>query len=674
MRAALVVLTGTLLAAGGEPTPSKSPPAAEGKSSRTDRFGDPLPQGAIARMGSVRLRHAGLSDFVFLFGGKTIVTAGSDRVLRTWDAPTGKQVRAVRLRGAAGPGRCVTLSPDGKTLAAHDRERLVFWEVESGKELKTLPGPSFQLGYLYFSPDGKTLAVGSGNRRVTFWDWRAGKAREIALPVVPRPVVQFNMDSTFHGGFSPDGKWFVSGASSREPLGVFDAATGRLVYSLPCNAYASAVSPDSKRLAVSSVRPGKRPEAVIRLFELASGQLAAEYAPGFEHPYFTLAFSPDGKALACGFSDNSCLLDVGSGRVLHRLSGRPVGVSFSPDGKTLVASSGSRLRFWDVAAGTERHDRPGEFGHNPALAVSPDGRTLAAGDWMEQEVTLWDTADGRLLRRLPLKGEGRYVRDVAFSADGRTVIACQAMGFLQFWDAASGEERRTAQLRDPAEPKRASAYFSRLRPLPDGKHVAALDSITSGRASTRLALWETATGKPMRQELFLGDARGGAWSADGKVGALPLADTLVVVEPATCRVRCRIAGTADRGPVAVAPDGRLVACRLTNAGAGAGAGAVGVWDAATGKKVAVVPAGRVEHLALTPDGRSLVTTDERFLRVWDVASGKERRRWPLPEAGTDSWGRTFVYGLVLSPGSRRAFTALADGTALVWDLNPALRP
>jgi WD40 repeat protein len=84
-----------------------------------------------------------------------------------------------------------------------------------------------------------------------------------------------------------------------------------------------------------------------------------------------------------------------------------------------------------------------------------------------------------------------------------------------------------------------------------------------------------------------------------------------------------------------------------------------------------VPAGRAEHLALAPNGRSLVTTDEAFLRVWDLARGKERRRWPLPEAGIDSWGRTFVYGLILSPDGRRAFTALADGTALVWDLSPA---
>src|SRR5205807_1223101 len=129
----------------------------------------PLPAGAVMRLGSVRLRHAGLSDFVLLPGGKTVLTSGSDRVLRFWDAATGRQVRAVRLQGTAGPGRCVTLSPDGKTLAAQVGARLVVWEVDSGKELKTLPGLRAGPGYLFFSPDGKTLAVGLADRRVFLW-------------------------------------------------------------------------------------------------------------------------------------------------------------------------------------------------------------------------------------------------------------------------------------------------------------------------------------------------------------------------------------------------------------------------------------------------------------------------------------------------------------------------
>jgi WD40 repeat protein len=218
---------------------------------RADRYGDPLPEGAVARLGSARLRHAGLSDYVRLPGGKTVLTVGSDRVLRWWDLASGRQVRAVQLRGKAGLGHRVTLSPDGKTLVAHDGGQLVFWAADSGKELKTVPAPPRRVNYLYFSPDGKTLLVGREDYRVTLWKWEAGKQREVRVPVVPRPMIQFNSDSSTHGGFSPDGKWFVAGANSLEPLGVFDLATGREVHRLACHATVSAVSPDSKVLAAS---------------------------------------------------------------------------------------------------------------------------------------------------------------------------------------------------------------------------------------------------------------------------------------------------------------------------------------------------------------------------------------------------------------------------------------
>src|SRR5258707_1688 len=70
-------------------------------------------------------------------------------------------------------------------------------------------------------------------------------------------------------------------------------------------------------------------ETVVRLFDLVSGKELAQYPQGSEVPYFALAFSPDGKTLACGFSDQSCLLDCATGRVLHRLTNRALSPSFS---------------------------------------------------------------------------------------------------------------------------------------------------------------------------------------------------------------------------------------------------------------------------------------------------------------------------------------------------------
>src|SRR5436305_31830 len=88
----LLVFVGSFLPNAG----ASGPPPTPGRG-RTDRYGDPLPAGAYLRLGTTRLRHGGAVDFVaFARDGKTVVSAGRDGWVRTWDAGTGKQLHAVR--------------------------------------------------------------------------------------------------------------------------------------------------------------------------------------------------------------------------------------------------------------------------------------------------------------------------------------------------------------------------------------------------------------------------------------------------------------------------------------------------------------------------------------------------------------------------------------------------
>jgi WD40 repeat protein len=619
----------------------------------------------VARFGSIALRHAGLSDYVCLPGGKLVLSAGRDRILRFWEMSSGRQVREVHLQGKARMGHGEALTPDGKTLVALDGERLVFWEVDSGKEVKALPAPKGKqfphVAVLCFSPDGKTLGVWSWDMQVTLYEWQSGRERRIAL--APRRI---GFDSTYHGSFSPDGKLLVGGGGSGEALCLIETSTGRELHRLHCHACTSVFTPDGKQLAVCSMQNDKGArEGVIRVFDVASGREVRQLALG-EESYFSLDFSPDGKKLVCGFSDHSRVLDAVTGRVLYRLMGRPIQMSFSRDGKTLLGSTGKRLRLWDATTGKERHERPGDFDWDPAIAMSPDGGVIASGGWMAQEVSLWDARSGRLLHRLPVKGKGRYVRNLAFSGDGKTLAAGQGMGFLQFWDSATGKELRSVQLHEAGAANPSELYFYHLHFSGDLGQVSTQDRrFGMPGALTRLGQWSTADGALQREHMLKGEVRHGAWRADGKAVALLLQEGLTWMDASTGAVRFKIAGTQDN-LLAASPDERLLASPWK-------AGTVGVWESLTGKEVASVAAGRVAHLALTPDNRSLVTTDERFLRVHDLATGKERRRWRLPVAMADSWGRTFVQALHLSPDGRRAFTALADGSGLIWELSSALQ-
>src|SRR4051812_7190334 len=98
----VTVLAGPL--AGGPPERGPMPHL-------VDLYGDPLPAGAVARLGSVRLRHAGLRDFTLLPDGKTAVTVGDDQTVRWWDLDTGRQTRAQPFRVKC--IRNLAISPDG---------------------------------------------------------------------------------------------------------------------------------------------------------------------------------------------------------------------------------------------------------------------------------------------------------------------------------------------------------------------------------------------------------------------------------------------------------------------------------------------------------------------------------------------------------------------------------
>jgi hypothetical protein len=104
----------------GTAVPSSAPPDAPGPAGTpepsVDGDREPLPQGAVLRLGSLRLRHrSALRSVAFTPDGKLLGSAGWDHVIRAWDPATGKQVREVRApeRGVD----AIAFSPDGKLLA-----------------------------------------------------------------------------------------------------------------------------------------------------------------------------------------------------------------------------------------------------------------------------------------------------------------------------------------------------------------------------------------------------------------------------------------------------------------------------------------------------------------------------------------------------------------------------
>src|SRR5262249_41832616 len=129
------------------------------KQTRLDRYGDPLPEGAIQRLGTLRFRHGGgtINALLVSRDGKTLVTHTyyGSRTVCVWDLATGKLLH--QLPGHYEENRAVALSPDGKTLAVGHDALIRFYDLPSGQQYNKLKAPLDEVQGLVFAPDGKSL-------------------------------------------------------------------------------------------------------------------------------------------------------------------------------------------------------------------------------------------------------------------------------------------------------------------------------------------------------------------------------------------------------------------------------------------------------------------------------------------------------------------------------------
>jgi len=125
--------------------------------------------------------------------GKPLASAGGFTV-RLWDASTWKS-SSERIHHSP-EVLCVRFSPDGKLLALADGEselphykllatEIILWSVPAQAEVRRLRGHTNSIYALAFSPDGKTLASGSMDQTVKFWDTGNGQLRETIVPGEP---------------------------------------------------------------------------------------------------------------------------------------------------------------------------------------------------------------------------------------------------------------------------------------------------------------------------------------------------------------------------------------------------------------------------------------------------------------------------------------------------------
>jgi hypothetical protein len=327
--------------------------------------------------------------------------------------------------------------------ACHDRgeDRAVTAPAWPDPKRATLHGQEGRLLFLAYSPDGRSLAAGTGWERITIWDTASGAVRG---------TLGGESDQWLLGAaWAPDGQTLVTCSTSGH-VRHWDVTSGeeKTAFHVGGTSACFAVAPDGGRIA----RADRHRASIC----VTGGDLERELE-GEAGTLTCLAFSPDGALVAGGAQEGLVTVwDLATGRSrgqLHRPGAQVASLAFSPNGKTVAvglvpsgdrsAVATDRLLLWDVATQQTRI-LPGHPSGTRCVSFAPDGRTLATGG-DDGLLKVWDANTGR--ERDAVEWHLDCVCTVAFSPDGLTLASAGFDGTVKLWPI---EVLRPLSLRTPA--------------------------------------------------------------------------------------------------------------------------------------------------------------------------------------------------------------------------------
>jgi WD40 repeat protein len=329
--------------------------------------------------------------------GRQIVSAGggNDATIIQWDVDTQQPIR--RFQGHTGRIQSVSFNREGSRLLSGSADQTMrVWDLIRADVIRDFRGHFDRGVTAVYGPNERTVLSGGYDHTLKLWDVATGRVMQEFIG---------HTDRIFTVDISADGQRAVSGGED-STVRVWDVATGANALTLNVNAGSVSnvrflpgdreivVAGDNWGLAVWNVETGE----FVRLFGQPQGADSAIDA---------LALSNDGALLLTGGEDPSIYLwDVESGRLIRSFEAQPSGVR--------------------------------------SVAISPDNTLIASGG-QNGDLFLWNTEGGRISE---LRGHGRGVIGLHFTADGRNLLSGALDYTIRVWDIESGFEVRRNELNE----------------------------------------------------------------------------------------------------------------------------------------------------------------------------------------------------------------------------------
>jgi WD40 repeat protein len=630
----------------------------------------------------------GIWSVAFTVDGKRLVTSGDSGRVKVWDAATGAQIRPGDVdffprfdRQSHKSQACrvaIVSRLDGRVVCGSE-ERVIIWDLPDGTPSRVLRGASWTDGLirsvaaapdcswvagaigqqvfvwrdsaepcavidakasvqaLAAAPDGSRLAAATSHGALLVWDSQdfsqqhhlEGHGRVNSLEFSPDGHVLYS------GGGGDARAWDLRAASTDRP--VQDNAPAERVL----------VSPKAATWVAVSLRDGR-----VQVKDAATGTITASLSPARAAPL--LAAAPDGTWLVTGQLTEFNRYRTDTWEPVNQLtvpsSSYISQVTVSADGGRLLAADDLTLRAVDPATGQVLTTMTTVLRVPRALAFSPDGTWLAAGD-DNGSIWIWRTASGDLDRTMRTSYAGDELK--ALAAVGNDTLLAYGGNQFEAWEVSTGSRSRTTRVwlgsrtvaiaPDGPTLLTHSHDFMGTQLGPDHENpdrvrvISAAGNDDTGLAFSGDSRW-CAVSSSGRQ-VTIWDNSAATWPdgpravvpASGRVIALSRdGATLAVGDADSERLQLWDVGTAELldtielghgiDAVAFSPTGD----RLAIACADSDTSWVSILDdlgSGTERRLCGY-LGRLQHAAESPDGRYLATVSARGVQLWEAESGR----------------------------------------------------
>ncbi len=442
-------------------SPTAKPPAI-----RTDFLGDPLPHLALFRIGTARLKHEGIVGGLAVSGDGRLLASSSNHVVRVWDARDGKPLHEFELPNW-GPW-ALAFSADNKELAAASHgvwDGIHRWDIATGRKLQ-----NSHYAPVLDAVNGVALSCGPGGKHIV----AETRGQAIFVHTPATPSAEHNLSGlagrVMCVALTRDGKTLVS-LGIEGTIRCWSTADGKETAKLPApemkthglagNTAAIAVAPECKTLAVSL------PDASVRLLDPAGRELRML---AFPKQVPALTFSADGKLLfTCCSTIQSWNVDTGEEIPIVSQPRNPIrALALSPDGTTIAcADDQETLRL--VATATGKIQFAAKIPSSGGIAFAADNKHFATAG-SDKPISLWEFAK---LRGAAKSGAPAAVvackdsvKALAFSPDSKRIATAEFGCVCRIYDGASGKLLVTV---NPPGHTVFDVAFS-----PDGKFLASM--------------------------------------------------------------------------------------------------------------------------------------------------------------------------------------------------------